>query len=200
MKTKHFFLTALAAVCAMSMTMMFTACGNDDNDDNNGGNETSTEVTTITAHYTVTFVKEMTQLCDYTITYYGNDNQLKTEVVTWKVSNETATWEKDVKSSTLPALFGAKITAKLKDGVQLEGVSISNVYPSVKRFYMEGLTASGKTMWSKTSDIGSVGTKAGSTGPKLPAYIQTWDEHGGVFNASYSVDKNGNQTSLGKIE
>ena len=143
----------------------------------------------------------MAQLCDYTMTYYGINGQLTTEQATWTTKDGKATWMKDLSSTLLPATFGLKISVKVKEGVQLEGVRISNIYPVSNLLYVEGITTKAEKAWGNTVDFtGSASTHASTTGDKLAAYIEAWERHGGVLNKTYTFDKDGNQIGSGKIE
>ncbi len=192
-------LMTLAAVlcCAMTMTV-FTACG-DDKDDNN--TPEIGEIKGIAARYLFSVDEQMAQLCDYTMTYYGINGQLTTEQATWTIKNGTATWIKDVSNTQFPATFGLKVSVKVKEGAQLEGVRISNIYPISNLLYVEGITTKAEKAWGKTVDFtGSASTHASTSGEKLPAYTEAWEHHGGVLNKTCTFDKDGNQISTGNIE
>ena len=132
MKTSKFFLAALTVMCAM--TIVLTACGSDNDDDNN--TPKTAEVKGIGAHYTFSVTEQMSQLCDYTITYYGISGKLETEKATWTVKDGLATWEKTVSNTVIPATFGLKVSAKVKSDAVLEGVMVDNLYPVTQKMFV----------------------------------------------------------------
>ncbi len=197
---KKMMMTLAAVLCCAMTTTVFTSCGGDD-DNGNGGGQQESEILGIGARYTVSVTKTMSELCDYSVTYYGNDNQLKTEAVTFTVNNDVAIWQKDVSSINLPAIFGLKLTATVKNDAQLDDVSISNIYPTAQNIYVEGISKDGKKLWSKNIDPRhNTSASTSTTGAKLVEYLSIINSHGGFLNASFSVDKDGKETSLGKIE
>ena len=197
MKTSKFFLAALTVMCAM--TIVLTACGSDNDDDNN--TPKTAEVKGIGAHYTFSVTEQMSQLCDYTITYYGIGGKLETEKVTWAVTNGVATWEKTVSNTTFPATFGIKVSASVKSDAQLEGVKVDNVYPVTEKMFVEGVTTEGKPAWEKTIFFnGNVSTHASTSGDKLNAFFEAMENHGGMVNKCYTFDKEGNEIASGTIE
>jgi hypothetical protein len=197
MKTSKFFLAALTVMCAM--TTVLTACGSDNDDDNN--TPRTAEVKGIGAHYTFSVTEQMSQLCDYTITYYGIGGKLETEKVTWAVTNGVATWEKTVSNTTFPATFGIKVSVSVKSDAQLEGVKVDNVYPVTEKLFVEGVTTEGKPAWEKTIYFNGNATSHGSTsGEKLQAYLDVMEGRGGMVNKCYTFDKEGNEIATASIE
>ena len=197
MKTSKFFLAALTVMCAM--TTVLTACGSDNDDDNN--TPKTAEVKGIGAHYTFSVTEQMSQLCDYTITYYGNDNKLTTEDPTWTVKDGVATWEKTVSSINMPATFGIRVKVRVKDNTDLEGVKVENVYPITEKMFVEGVTTEGNPAWEKTILFnGNVSTHASTSGDKLRAFLEAMENHGGMVNKCYTFDKEGNEIASGTIE
>lgn len=197
MKTSKFFLAALTVMCAM--TTVLTACGSDNDDDNN--TPRTAEVKGIGAHYTFSVTEQMSQLCDYTITYYGIGGKLETEKVTWAVTNGVATWEKTVSNTTFPATFGIKVSVSVKSDAQLEGVKVDNVYPVTEKLFVEGITTEGKPAWEKTIYFNGNVTSHGSTsGEKLQAYLDVMEGRGGMVNKTYTFDKDGNEIATASIE
>jgi hypothetical protein len=197
MKTSKFFLAALTVMCAM--TTVLTACGSDNDDDNN--TPRTAEVKGIGAHYTFSVTEQMSQLCDYTITYYGIGGKLETEKVTWAVTNGVATWEKTVSNTTFPATFGIKVSVSVKSDAQLEGVKVDNVYPLNVEMYLEGITTDGKKAWSKTVDLrAGVTNHVSPSGEKLQSFLDAMENHGGMVNKYYTLDKDGNEIASGTME
>ena len=197
MKTSKFFLAALTVMCAM--TTVLTACGSDNDDDNN--TPRTAEVKGISAHYTFSVTEQMSQLCDYTITYYGIGGKLETEKVKWAVTNGVATWEKTVSNTTFPATFGIKVSVSVKSDAQLEGVKVDNVYPVTEKLFVEGVTTEGKPAWEKTIYFNGNVTSHGSTsGEKLQAYLDVMEGRGGMVNKTYTFDKDGNEIATASIE
>ena len=196
---KKFMMTLAAVLCCAMTTTVFTACGSDD-DDNNNTPET-VEIKGIAARYLISVDEQMAQLCDYTMTYYGINGELTTEQATWTVKDGTATWIKDVSSTQLPATFGLKVSVKVKEDAQLEGVRISEIFPLSNLLYVEGITTKAEKAWGQTvSFTGSASIHANTIGEKLAAYTEVWERRGGVLNKTYTFDKDGNQIDSGKIE
>jgi len=196
---KKFMMTLAAVLCCTMMTTVFTACGGDDDDDNNPPKKE--EILGIGAHYTFSVTEQMSQLCDYTITYYGNDNKLATEDVTWTVKDGVATWEKTVSSINMPSTFGIRVKVRVKDNTDLEGVKVTNVYPITEKMFVEGITTEGNPVWEKTILFnGNVSTHASTSGDKLRAFLEAMENHGGMVNKCYTFDKEGNEIASGTIE
>ena len=189
-----------AVLCCAMTTTVFTSCGSEEEEEQQPQTDKQ-EILGIGARYIIKFSEQMTQYCDFTITYYANDNQLTTEKMVWTIKDSEATWQKDVSSINLPATFGVKVNAKVKEGVQLDGVRINEIHPTYKVLYVEGITKDGQKAWGNTVDLSAgVSTHGGSTGEKLPAYIEQWEKKGGVINMAYTFDKDGKQLGTGKIE
>ena len=90
-------MTLAAVLCCTMTTTVFTACGDDD--DNN--TPKSSEILGIGGIYLISVDEKMAQLCDYTMTYYANDNQRMTEKLGEKPLNlgeQLVTWIPAVKS------------------------------------------------------------------------------------------------------
>ena len=189
MRTKKFLTAALIAMCAMAATV-FTSCGSDDSDDNGGS--ASKEVKSIKVRYVFSVTEQMASLCDYTIVYYGSNDKLVTEDAVWNVKDGVAIWIKDVTTTQIPCTVGARLNIRVKEGAQLEGVRINNIYPETNLILLKGVSATGQTVWTKDLGLTGVSTHANATGEKLPEYIARWDQRGGVVNHSYIVDKDGN--------
>ena len=197
---KKFFMTLAAVLCCAMTTTVFTACGSDD-DENDNNTPKTVEIKGIGAHYTFSVTEQMSQLCDYTITYYGIDGKLETEMATWTAKNGVATWEKNVSSIVLPSTFGMKVSAKVKSDAQLEGVKVDNVYPLSEMLFVEGITIDAKPAWEKTIDFrAGVTAHANTSGEKLQALLDAMEKHGGMVNKYYTFDKDGNQIATGSIE
>ena len=191
-------LMTLAAIlcCAMTMTV-FTACGDDKDDDNT---PQAKEIKGIGARYIFNVTEQMSQLCDYNMTYYGISGELTTEKATWTTKDGVATWQKDVSNTVLPATFGLKVSAEVKNDAQLEGMTIDNVYPITKHLYVEGIYTDATKAWGKNFDLVASVTQPGVDATRLPSYIEIWERHGGIVNQNYTFDKDGNQVASGKIE
>ena len=72
---KKILMTLAAVLCCTMTTTVFTACGDDDDDNT----PKSSEILGIGGIYLISVDEKMAQLCDYTMTYYANDNKLMTE-------------------------------------------------------------------------------------------------------------------------
>ena len=93
-----------------------------------------------------------------------------------------------------------KISVKLKDGAQLADIHIDNVNLIDHEVYLEGITKDGKKAWGKTVKLGGTTGHMDTSGEKLPQLIELWDSRGGILNASFTFDKDGNQIGSGVIE
>ena len=197
---KKIIMTLAAVLCCAMTTTVFTACGSDDDDNDNNMPKTA-EIKGLGAVYFISVTEQMSQLCDYTITYYGIDGKLESEAPTWTAKNGVATWKKTVSSTTIPATFGMKVSAKVKSDAQLEGVKVDNVYPLNVEMYLEGITTDGKKAWSKTVDLrAGVTNHVSPSGEKLQSFLDAMENHGGMVNKYYTFDKDGKQLSYGSIE
>jgi hypothetical protein len=194
---KKFMMTIAAVLCCAMTTTVFTACGSDDDDNNT---PKTTEIKGIGAHYTFSVTEQMSQLCDYTITYYGIGGKLETEKATWTVANGLATWEKTVSNTTIPATFGLKVSANVKSDAQLEGVSVDNVYPVTRKMFVEGVSTEAKPIWDKTVFFTSGTNHANAKGENLQAFLDAMERHGGMVNKTFTFDKDGNEIASGSIE
>lgn len=130
---KKMMITMAAVLCCWVTMTVFTACGSDDDNDNT---PKTAEIKGIGAHYTFSVTEQMSQLCDYTITYYGISGKLETEKATWTVKDGLATWEKTVSNTVIPATFGLKVSAKVKSDAVLEGVMVDNLYPVTQKMFV----------------------------------------------------------------
>lgn len=189
---------AVILCCAMTTTV-FTACGSDDSDDNT---PKPIEMIGSECLYTIKVSEQMTELCDYSLTYYGKNNELVREpLVEWSIKDRVATWQKKVSSTVFPISYGAKLTVKIKDNAQLEGVRIEQICPYQRSIYVEGITADGKVAWDRTRDIiGASGSSWGSKGEILPDYIDEWEKSGGLLNGFVTFDAASNTISTGRFE
>lgn len=195
---KKMMITMAAVLCCWVTMTVFTACGSDD--DNNNTPKTA-EIKGIGAHYTFSVTEQMSQLCDYTITYYGISGKLETEKATWTVKDGLATWEKTVSNTVIPATFGLKVSAKVKSDAVLEGVMVDNLYPVTQKMFVEGISTEAKPIWEKTVFFNGSATSYGSTsGAKLQTYLDVMDGRGGMVNKTFTFDKDGNEMASGKIE
>ena len=61
MKVKKLFWAALTVMCAMTMTMTFTACGGDDD---NSDTPSKSEIKGISGRYLISVNEKMAELCD----------------------------------------------------------------------------------------------------------------------------------------
>ncbi len=194
---KKIMMTLAAVLCCAMITTVFTACGSDDDDNNT---PKTAEIKGIGAHYTFSVTEQMSQLCDYTITYYGNSGKPETEKATWTIKDGLATWEKTIGNTAIPATFGLKISAKVKSDAQLEGVMVDNIYPVTEKMFVEGISTEAKPIWEKTVFFRSSSIHANSTGEKLQAHLDAMERHGGMVNKTFTFDKDGKEIASGKIE
>jgi hypothetical protein len=200
MKMKKFLLAVLTMMCAMTVTTAFTACGDDDDGDK-GVTPQTVEIQSIDATYSVIVTEQMAQLCDYTVTYYNKDNELSTETVTWKIENGQALWTKTTNSTKIPAKFGLKLIAKVKEGVQLDDVYVNNVNPIGNSLHVQGISKDNKTMWYKNIDLFFYTSSiVSSKGVNLEKTLEiVYNNFGGLINGSFSIDKDGNVTKHNEL-
>ena len=196
---KKIMMTLAAVLCCAMTTTVFTACGSDD-DDNNTPKTPEIEIKGIGAHYTFSVTEQMSQLCDYTITYYDINGKMTTEKAAWTVKDGVATWEKNVSNTTIPATFGLKVSAKVKDGTQINDTKVEEIYPLAEKMYVEGITTDAKTAWEKTVYFRSGTVHGNTTVEKLQSFLDAMDNHGGMVNKYYTFDKDGNEIASGTME
>lgn len=115
MKTKHSFLAALTTICAMTMTIVFTACGSDD-DNNDTPNSEDTTPKKVMMNFTYYATEDMLTYCDVQVTV-GNKTEAMTMTNTTKESIkgvEYYAWKQTVSANELPAnfTFSRKVTLK----------------------------------------------------------------------------------------
>ena len=197
---KKILMTLAAVFCCAMTTTVFTACGSDSDDSSDP--PAALEFMGVATRYYIVVDSMMTELCDYTLTYYGEDNKLVTEQMKWTYDKSVkgCSWTKDVTSIVMPAIVGAKMTVKLKEGAQLEGKRVGNYRPIVKRMYVTGLNKDRSTAFERLLDIGETSISFGGSAEKIPAQIELWEQHNGVINSSYIINQNSAVTSNGKIE
>lgn len=194
---KKFFMGATAFFCMIISSVALTACGGDNNEPEV---KPQTSILGVAASYTVSVPEQMANLCDYTVTYYGIDNKLTTEAASWTTSNGTSTWKKTVNSIIFPTKFGLKLTAKLKDGADTVNVVIKNAYPTLATISLQSINQDATLAWGKPVDMINGSKHMALAGSKLAAWLETVNNRGGIINSSYGFDKEGNSTSLDKIE
>ena len=90
MKTKKFYLAALTVMWSMTMTTMFTACGDDDDDKIDSIIEQNKKVS-IDLDLSMPLSEDMLKYCDIVVTYNDGTGE-KTETPT------TQNWEKTLSS------------------------------------------------------------------------------------------------------
>jgi hypothetical protein len=193
---RKFLMTLAAVLCCAMTTTVFTACSSDDDN-----TPKEPEIKGIGAAYIFSVTEQMSQLCDYTITYYGIGGKLETETATWSVKDGVATWEKVVSSTVIPATFGIKVSANVKASAQLEGVKVDNIYPVTEKMYVEGITTDGKTAWEETVFFNGGATSHGNaSGEKLQTLLDAMNNRGGMVNKTYTYDKDGKEIATGSIQ
>lgn len=176
MKTKKFFLAALTAMCAMTMTTVFTACGDDDDDNTKQPDNTPAYV-----EMTFTFwgTQDMLDIADMTVTYNDGTGN-KTETVT------TVDWVKTVKAA-LPVSFKFERKVTLKEGVTL---SDDRTYSYINAFTYDCWvkTANGTTLNFYSNEGSSKPKPSNQKGSKVNEFITS-----GRMNKThtYDFDKDG---------
>ena len=178
MKTNNLFLKALAVMCAITMSIMFTACGGDD-DDNPNNENTPVEVVML---YSLSSNEEMRNLLDITIEYYDADGNVQTEMMTEDV------WSREIRTK-LPATLGTHVNYQLKDGIDINTVG--------NPVFTYGYELNGSAKNSKGKTIcGSVFKKSGASirlkEGKLPDWLARHSNS--LVNFRFDYDVNGKVT------
>lgn len=171
-------MAALAVMCAMTMTMFFTACGSDD-DDNDGVTPGDTKAASMDLNFNMSLTDDMVKYCDIEVTCNDGTGE-KTEKVT------TKQWTKTLKSN-LPASFAIKRTVRMKANVDLTGVSAiaytNGLYTSVTLY-----NAAGKKL--NTLDVSGASISSSGKAEKVAIVI---NEGKLDFDYVYTFDANGNR-------
>ena len=185
-----------AAFCCMMMTAaVTTSCGDDDSNDS-----PVNEVKNIETVYQLRVTEQMAEYCKYTVTYYGDNNELKTEEISFDAG--PGYWEKKVSSSVIPAKVGMRVSATVRPDVHLdETVEIHEVCPLSCIGEVYGYDGDKQIKWQRSADLIIAGMSFGIKGNALAETLAIFDrDKGGLINHSYSFDKLGKSTSLGKIK
>ena len=116
MKKQNFLFSVLMALCAMTVTTVFTSCGGDD------APQQAPEGPTSATLYTYLLTNDETLgNFDFLVKYYDANGQVKEEKVVFDEiqdanGNKAYKWEKTV-TANLPTTLGMFFEMKLKDGL-----------------------------------------------------------------------------------
>lgn len=165
----------LAAV--LSCATLFTAC-----DKNNGGLTPDVEDNTPVAvmmDYSLTVGDDMLSTMDLTIEYYDANGAVKTEQMTQK------SWTKSIKAQ-LPATVGARLKARLKDGVD---VSDRDKFTAAYGYNYNGFAVTAKD--GVVGDIVNHGTSSSldMKGDKVADWLERHAD--GLVKFAFDFDKDG---------
>lgn len=169
---------AIAAVfcCAMTMTM-FTACGSDDD---GGSPVDDKKPVAVDMDYAFSTTNDMLNIFDLTIEYYGDNGTVQTEKMT------STQWKKSVKPK-IPATVGARLLAKVKDGVDvasMEKVTISYAYEYA------GQAVSSDNYVVGTVIGGGTGQNLTMAGSKVAEHLNKYKD--GLVKFLYKYSSSGN--------
>ena len=134
-------MTLAAVLCCAMTTTVLTACGGDDSGDTPGADTTPVAAKLVSE---ITVSDDLVKYMDITVEYYDATGAIQKEQMT------TTKWSKDV-TAKLVAKLGARVTIKLKDGVDVS--KIDKITVSYSYAYAGAcLNAAGQTVGSVTSD------------------------------------------------
>ncbi len=138
---KKMMMTLAAVLCCAMTTTVLTACGGDDSGDTPGADTTPVAAKLVSE---ITVSDDLVKYMDITVEYYDATGAIQKEQMT------TTKWSKDV-TAKLVAKLGARVTIKLKDGVDVS--KIDKITVSYSYAYAGAcLNAAGQTVGSVTSD------------------------------------------------
>ena len=180
MKAKEFLGGALMTMCALSMTLMMTACGDDDHDSSRSEDITPVAITT---DYKLTVDNVAFNDFNLTVEYYDADGNRCKEVM------NQPTWQKTVKSQ-LPANLGMRLLVVKKDGVELPDDG-SRRYSWSYSYYYQVLNKSDKTL--NEYGLSATPTSAPKSG-KMDAWLN--DAAKGIIEVRCMVDAKGQRHNL----
>lgn len=177
MKKKLMAITAVFC-CAMTMTV-FTACGDDDD------NPTidNMKPVAVVMDYTFETTAEMLNVFDLTIEYYDESGSVQKEQMT------NAQWKKSLRTK-IPTTVGARLTAKVKDGIDvasMEKVSVSYAYK------YNGYPVSADNKVAGTVISAGTGTNLTMKGDKVSEYLAKHSD--GLVKYLYKYASDGNAES-----
>ena len=138
---KKFMMTLAAVLCCAMTTTVLTACGGGDDSDTPGADTTPVAAKLVSE---ITVSDDLVKYMDVTVEYYDATGAIQKEQMT------TTKWSKDV-TAKLVAKLGARVTIKLKDGVdasKLDKITVSYSYA----YAGACLNAAGQTVGSVTAD------------------------------------------------
>ena len=178
MKTKKFYLAALTVMCSMTMTTMFTACGDDDDDKIDSIIEQNKKVS-IDLDLSMPLSEDMLKYCDIVVTYNDGTGE-KTETPT------TQNWEKTL-SSKLPASFSFARTVRMKSDVDPDAIESFTI--------CYGFIPTGKVYTASGGIVKMPETGGGSSSVSLKGSAAALVINEGKldFNVAYAFDANGNR-------
>lgn len=112
MKKTKFFSMLTALLCVLTMSMTFSACGDDDDDPiKPTPGVTDTNIKKIDFTYKLELSQTYLDIADITITYLDENGNEQTEAIT------STTWTKTVSRNGVPTSFSAEPSFTLKEGV-----------------------------------------------------------------------------------
>ena len=134
-------MTLAAVLCCAMTTTVLTACGGDDSGDTPGADTTPVAAKLVSE---ITVSDDLVKYMDITVEYYDATGAIQKEQMT------TTKWSKDV-TAKLVTKLGARVTIKLKDGVDVSKIDKTTVSYSYA-YAGACLNAAGQTVGSVTSD------------------------------------------------
>lgn len=173
-------LTIAALICCTMATTVFTACGDDDE---GGAPVDDQKPVAVVMAYSFSTTADMLNVFDLTVEYYDATGAVQSEKMT------TTQWTKAV-TPKLPATVGARLLAKVKDGVDvanMESVTVAYQY----EFSGKAVSANGQLAGSAVG--GGTGISLAMAGNKVAEYLTK--HQAGLVKYLYKYSSDGNAES-----
>lgn len=168
MKNTKFFSMLTALLCVLTMSMTFSACGDDDDDPiKPTPGVTDTNIKKIDFTYKIDLCQKFFDIADVTVTYLDNNGNEQTEAIT------STTWTKTVSRTNVPTTFNAKLSFTLKDNVD---TSAKYDFTGYVGYSYDALNSQGKSVASNEhgSDIYTKGAKGATIAEFLQSISNTY--------------------------
>lgn len=162
MKKTKFFSMLTALLCVLTMSMTFSACGDDDDDPiKPTPGVTDTNIKKIDFTYKLELSQTYLDIADVTITYLDENGNEQTEAIT------STKWTKTVSRNGVPASFYAKPSFTLK-----EGVDATHKYDFSSNYGYDYNTLNAKGEVVTSNKKGDEKSTKGAQGDKLERFLQ----------------------------
>ena len=168
---KKMMMTLAAVLCCAMTTTVLTACGGDDKD--TPGPDNTPVAATMEHKFSAS--ADMLKYMDLTVEYYNASGTVEKETI-------TGDWSKSV-TAKLPAKHGARVTIKLKDGVDVSKIDkVTLGYSTYYKGYC--VNAAGESVGSTKSNEMSPSSVV--PGNKIEEYVERHKE--GLVHYLYLFD------------